>query len=314
MKCDEIVRTLPLYLYGEVSPAIEELVEDHVAGCPECARELEIHRAMHAALDAEQMPLPAGLLQECRGDLTRSIAREASASRAAGHSGGFGVAEWFRDLFHNGIPLRVPVGALAMIAVGYFAAKMTGPLPFTGTSRTTNAGIESGLYTSAIRSIEPQSSGNVRIALDEIHRREVTGNLNDEKIQRLLLAAVRDENNPGVRVESVGMLKECAQSSPVRAALLDAVRHDPNAGVRLKALEGLKAFAADEMVRQTLADVLLHDDNPGVRIETIDVLTRQRDDRMVGVLQNVYQKEDNHYVRTRVQSALQEMHATLGTF
>jgi hypothetical protein len=201
-----------------------------------------------------------------------------------------------------------------MLAIGFFAAKFTGPLPFGGGSQATNAGLDSGLFTSAIRSIEPQASGKVRIALDEIHRREVIGDLNDDKIQRLLLAAVREENNPGVRVESVGMLKDCVQSSPVRAALLDAVRHDPNAGVRLKALEGLKAFAGNDAVRQTLADVLLHDDNPGVRIETIDVLTRQRDDRMVGVLQNVFQKEDNHYVRTRVQNALQEMHATLGTF
>ena len=67
-------------------------------------------------------------------------------------------------------------------------------------------------------------------------------------------------------------------------------------------------------MRQTLAQVLLHDDNPGVRIETIDVLTSHRDDAMVGILQDVFQKEDNHYVRTRVQNALQEMHATLGTF
>ena len=48
--------------------------------------------------------------------------------------------------------------------------------------------------------------------------------------------------------------------------------------------------------------------------ETIDVLTSHRDDAMVGILQDVFQKEDNHYVRIRVQNALQEMHATLGTF
>jgi hypothetical protein len=229
------------------------------------------------------------------------------------------LGEWLRDLLHHGIPLRVPVSAMALIAMGYFGARLTGPLtgPMTGAAGAfggANAGLESAIYSSAIRSIEPQEAGTVRSALDEIHRREVTGRLDDEKIQRLLLAAVRDENNPGVRVESVGMLKDCAQSSPVRAALLDAVRHDPNAGVRLKALEGLKAFAGEPSVRQTLAQVLLHDDNPGVRIETIDVLTSHRDDAMVGILQDVFQKEDNHYVRTRVQNALQEMHATLGTF
>jgi hypothetical protein len=204
---------------------------------------------------------------------------------------------------------------MALIALGYFAARLTGPAPLgPGGLGITNASLEGTRSFSTIRAIEPQASGTVRIALDEIHRREVTGRLNEEKIQRLLLAGVREENNPGVRVESVGMLKDCVQSSPVRAALLDAVLHDRNAGVRLKALEGLKAFAGEAAVRQTLAQVLLHDDNPGVRIETIDVLTSHRDDAMVGILQDVFQKEDNHYVRTRVQNALQEMHATLGTF
>jgi hypothetical protein len=311
MKCEDVVRTIPLYLYGEVTPVEEELLEDHLAGCAPCEQEFKLQKAIHAALDARSMTAPAGLLQECRGDLTRRVALEA-ATQGANH-GGTGVLDWFRDLFHHGIPFRVPVSAMALIAMGYFAARLTTPgglghiSPFS-----TNAGIEGNAF-SAIRSIESQPSGMVRIAMDEIHRREVTGRVDDEKIQRLLLAAVREEN-PGVRVESVGMLKECAQSSPVRAALLDAVAHDPNAGVRLKALDGLKAFAGDASVRQALAQVLLHDDNPGVRVATIDVLTSHRDDSMVGILQSVFQKEDNHYVRTQVQNALQEMHATVGTF
>ena len=308
MKCEDVVRAIPLYVYGEVSPAEEELVEDHIAGCAACAQEFKLQKALHAALDTREMTVPGGLLQECRGDLMRRVGRDPNPQRAA-HQG---AIDWLRDLLHHGIPMRVPVSAMALIAMGYFAARLTGP--GAGSFATTNASLEGNGSFSAVRSIEPQSSGTVRISLDDIRRREVTGRLDDENIQRLLLAAVREENNPGVRVESVGMLNECAQSSPVRAALLDRVLHDPNAGVRLKALEGLKAFAGDAGVRQTLAQVLLHDDNAGVRIETIDVLTSHHDDAMVGILQDVFQKEDNHYVRTRVQNALQEMHATLGTF
>ena len=54
-------------------------------------------------------------------------------------------------------------------------------------------------------------------------------------------AGGRHEENPAVRVESVGLLKRAVPaSSEVRDALLNALAHDPNAGVRLKALEGLK--------------------------------------------------------------------------
>jgi hypothetical protein len=297
MKCEEVVHAIPLYLYGEVSPATEEAVEDHVASCAACAREFKLQKAIHSALDTREMSVPGGLLQECRGDLSRRIGRE-----PVQHSGWFGLGAWFRELLHDGLPVRVPLSAMALIAIGYFAARLTGP------------GLDNASFSSAVRSIEPQASGTVHISLDEIRRREITGRIDDDNIQQLLLDAIRQENNPGVRVESVGMLKECARTSPIRAAFLDRVAHDPDAGVRLKALEGLKAFAGDLAVRQALAQVLLHDDNAGVRMETIDVLTSHRDDAMVGILQDVFQKEDNHYVRTRVQNALREMHATLGTF
>jgi hypothetical protein len=300
MKCEEVVEAIPLYLYGEVSPATEEAIEHHVNGCAACAREFKLRKAIHSALDAHEVSVPAGLLQECRGELSR---------REMVHQRG-----WLHGLLHEGFNLRVPLGAMALIAIGYFGARLTGPLAGPAAGGVTQANLENATVTSAVRSIEPEGSGNIRISLDEIHRREVTGRMDDDNIQRLLLNAIRQESNPGVRVESVGVLKECVQSSPVRAALLDAAAHDPDAGVRLKALEGLKDFAADPAVRQTLAQVLLHDDNPRVRIETIDVLTSHRDDATVGILQDVFQKEDNHYVRNKVRNALQGMHATLGTF
>jgi HEAT repeat protein len=138
--------------------------------------------------------------------------------------------------------------------------------------------------------------------------------MEDGNIRQLLLAAARDENDPGLRVESVGILKDHAASTEVRAALLNAVAHDANPGVRIKALEGLKSFAADAEVRKTLAQLLLKDENPGLRIQAIDMLTSNHDESMVGVLQNVVGKEDNSYVRWRCEKALKEMNASVGTF
>jgi hypothetical protein len=150
--------------------------------------------------------------------------------------------------------------------------------------------------------------------VDEVQRRVVSGTLQDPRIQALLLSAVREEANPGVRVESIGVLKDSADSEVVRKALIDAVSHDPNAGVRLKALEGLKQYAGDAAVRKTLANVLLKDDNAGVRGQAIDLLTTHHDDSIVGVLQDVMQKEDDSYIRTRCRNLLEAMRASVGTY
>jgi 3-methyladenine DNA glycosylase AlkC len=58
----------------------------------------------------------------------------------------------------------------------------------------------------------------------------------------------------------------------------------------------------------------VNDVNPGVRIQAIDLLTAQRDESLVGVLQTVMQKEDNQYVRLKVRNALEDMRASVGTF
>jgi HEAT repeat protein len=111
----------------------------------------------------------------------------------------------------------------------------------------------------------------------------------------------------------VDLLKNRTGSVEVRDALLNALS-DTNPGVRLKALEGLKPLAADPQVRKTLAQVLLADDNPAVRIQAVDLLVSHRDDAMVGVLQNLVQREDNGYVRLKCEKALKEMNASIGTF
>jgi HEAT repeats len=137
--------------------------------------------------------------------------------------------------------------------------------------------------------------------------------MDDQTIQRLLLAAAHEQDS-AVRVESVDVLKNQADSIVVRDALLNRVANDQNPGVRLKALEGLKQFAGDPQVRKTLAQALLTDDNAAVRMQVVDLLVAHRDDSMVGMLQSVMQREDNGYVRLKVEKALKEMNASLGTF
>ena len=100
----------------------------------------------------------------------------------------------------------------------------------------------------------------------------------------------------------------------MRNALLRALARDSNPGVRLKAVEGLRTLTNDVDIRQALARALQADDNPGVRIQVIQILTQHPDDSMVGVFQNLIEKDDNNYVRLRCQRALREMNASEGTF
>lgn len=302
MTCDAVEKAIPVYLYGELAPEIEDHVEEHCASCVQCDAELKRYQKLGSLLDNNRTEVPPYLLARCRQELASQIVATAGTSRS-----------WWpgwHALIHSSVRLRVPVGAMALVAIGYFGARLT-PV-FTGTSNT--ASFASDGFLSSVRSIQPDQSGRVRIAVDETRRRVISGRLSDPGIQRVLLTAVRDEANPGVRVESMDVLQNQASSTEVRRALSDALMRDPNPGVRLKALDGLKKFATDPEVRKTLSQVLLQDANPGVRIQVIDLLVAHHDQAMVGVLQNLVRKEDNSYVRARCQNALQDLNASVGTF
>ncbi len=314
--CTEIVDEIPFYCYGEVSSETEERIESHLADCAGCRGELARHKAFLEMMDTRALPSAmAGedaMLAACRHNLRAAMAVEAETPSRSGLFSGW-TGNWgdaLRNFSRFQIPFQVPVGAVALVALGFFAARVT-PTKFGGVQ----AGVAGDAMFSNVRSVEADpSGGGVRIAVDEVRRRVVTGNPRDAQIQELLVSAAREESNPGVRVESITILKNGADLESVRTALLGSLTHDPNPAVRLKALEGLKAWAGNPTVRRSLADVLLRDDNPDVRIQAIDILTAHRDDSIVGVLQHVVQREDNAYVRTRTTKLLEEMGASVGTY
>jgi hypothetical protein len=315
MTCDSVSNLISLYYYGELMPEEEDRLETHLAGCAACARELERQRKLAAALDQRTATVSPLLLNDCRADLMAAVA--GGAPRMLGQRKGPWTLflEAMASTFGGMGRLRQPLGATALVALGFMAAKIT-PANFAllrGSGTVNTASMTPDDVFSTVRSVQPDAAGRVQISFDETHRRAVEGRMDDPAIQRLLLAASHEEN-PAVRVESVDILKSSAGTSQVRDALLNALATDPIASVRLKALEGLKPISTDPEVRKTLSQVLLTDDNAAVRMQVVDLLVAHRDDSMVGMLQNLMQHEDNGYVRLKCEKALKEMNASIGTF
>jgi hypothetical protein len=307
MKCEDARKSLPLFLYGELSFEDEERLEVHIDECDGCRAALAQEKVLFKALDDSEMSPSLELLAECRAQLREKLAHAAPERVSFWDK----IREGFTIHFHFAPGIMQPVGALALLAIGFFGARMT-PGSFLGAGHTDAGIVDPG--TSRVRYVSPVGSGRVQIVVDETTQRVLSGTVDDQSIQRLLLTAAKDPSDAGLRVESVNLLKSQPQSAEVRRALLYAVQHDSNAGVRLKALDGLKDFADDPETRQTLTQVLLKDDCPGVRTQVIDLLIQHHADSMVGVLQEVMGKEQNGYIRMRCQRALHDMNASAETY
>ena len=293
MTCDQVKESLSLYLYGELSHEQEEAIEAHTFQCAECAAALDAERMIHGAIDsASEMPPPA-LLASWRRELfvSQETRRDAVNLTLAAR-----LRSWFS------MPVWKPVAAFGLLAVGFFGGRAV-PLQNTAAPVATR-----------VRFLEPDGTGRVNILLEETRERRVSGELSDDGIRRLVLTAAQDQADPGLRVESMDLLRRESSAGEVRRALMAALVSDPNPGVRLKALDGLRQHSADPEVQRALSQVLMRDDNAGLRAQAIDLLVAHRRKDMVGVLQRLMQHEENDYVRLRTQRVLAEMNASVDAF
>jgi hypothetical protein len=311
MTCQQVQTNLSLYLYGELDFAQEEALERHLEGCALCQRALSREKEWHASLNAERRDVSFEFLSECRRDL-----------RTALHAEGAGSVRptWWHGLFPHGVSATRWSAQMAVASFLVFAGFSAAHLMDSGRIRIPSHGgfTSMGLLDTAnthVRDIQPAGQNGVRIIVDRIQQQEVTGNVDDNAIRRLLLAAMQDPTDPGIRVDSVEVLQH-DNGSDVRDALLNSAKNDSNAAVRIKALEGLRQFAADPATRQAIEFILKRDNNPDVRSEAIDILVPA--DSFVSLtpdvlktLQDILNSErENDYVRYRSMQVLRAVNGS----
>lgn len=307
MNCEKAKELLPLALYGELSFEEEEQFEAHLAGCDACQQAMVQQADLHHLLDEQEEMPSAVLLQQCRQDLKNELSLRQPIPVPS--------ATWWQRLsFTNPFAmLAKPAAALALVMLGFGLARFTGPESPANTNMA-SFGNSAEPIAVKVRDVEPVEAGQIQIVIEESRERKLSGKLNDDRIRQLLLTAAREAADPGLRVESMDILKTQPESQEIRRALVTSLQHDDNPGVRLKALEGLRPFALDPDVQRALTEVLLNDSNAGVRTQAIDLLIQNKEASMAGVFQELMHRENNLYVRQRCQKALQEMHASTESF
>ncbi len=305
MNCAWVKSQISLYVYNELDELERVEFEQHLQRCAACAAEVEQERRLHRTLDARERLEPnPNLLASCRIQLTETLEKERQR---------FGWAPVWEALRMLVRPRFQPaLAVLALLLVGFTAGWVASShrVPVPVLDRVAPADEYNIANISSIHAINSDAKGNLEIVFDTTRRRVLHGSAEDPKVEQLLLYAARNYSNPGIRLDSIGLLKDRAADEEIRGALIAALRADLNAGVRLKALESLKAFSADAQVKQALLDALRADDNPGVRIQAIDQLGKLRDQSTVPLLQRLAASDPNNYVRMRSVSALRDLNAS----
>lgn len=300
MNCEWVKENATLFVYGELADDAQHEFEHHVARCAGCAAELETVRAFHHVMSARPALEPSpNLLAASRMRLQEAL--ETTTQAGAWRRWIIEPAMWFRQVRFQ------PALAAALLMVGFtggilmgFSGGNGGATTAGGAGSAAGAADSSQATVAGIRGIVRDPSTNkVQINYDKLQRDSVEGDLNDPRIQELLLFAAQNNNNSGMRMDSVDLLTQGAEEDRVREALIYALRYDTNPGVRLRALEGLQPYVKDDIrVRNAVLEALLNDGNPGVRTQAINMLDAVKADGSVrDVLSQLAQKDPNQYIR-----------------
>jgi hypothetical protein len=306
MKCDWVKENILLYVYNELPDDARYELEQHLARCMDCAAELKATRTFHAALSESVVEEPSpNLVASSRMRLQEAL--ETTEQGGWWRRLAFDPAAWLREIRF------APALTAALLIVG-FGGGVGATYQYMGSRMNQGAGVASPAAAESsitgIRSVSQEPGSNqVTIKYDTVSTQEAQGSMNDQRIQQLLLFAARNNNNSGVRMDSVDLLTQKPNDSHVREALIYALRYDSNPGVRLKALEGLGPYVKDDaQVRNALLEALVNDSNPGVRTSSLRLLEPARADGSVrGVLQQLASNDQNPYIRSQARTLLSEL-------
>lgn len=311
--CDYARQQFALMLYGELSFDEEERVEAHLDTCAECRRALARQKDVHEAVSAAGVTPSPALLSESRAVLNQVLQQNVE-QRPGNWWHQF--AGSFRIRFVH--PLLQPAAALALLATGFFGAKL---LPAGGTSgfgEQASLLSSAGLGSSRVHNVATDAAGRVRIDFDQTQQRTLTGQADDQEIRALLVAAAKYAPEAEVRARTVTILSSGAAANEVRQVLVFALANDRSDSVRAVALQSLRPYAQDPAVRNALTQVLLGGGSTRFRTQAVDMLSSHSnvalDREAVGALQELMDHEEDNYVRDQCRRMLEALKASPETY
>jgi anti-sigma factor RsiW len=326
--CAEFEPALVLFAAGELDPAEQARLAEHLAHCSRCSQALERERELLALLAEHRVEPDAALLASCRAGLEDALDREEERGS---------LRHLIGAIFPSGWLAPRPAWSAAILLLIGFSVGMLGPRlihrpapsagsiaaapPAAAENAADPANSPVDLHSAQVAGINVVPTGineppQVELQLKTQQRFKVQGTVNNEDVKSVLINILRNNSrfDPDVRLDAVDLLRARNNDPEVRSALCYAVHTDRNAAVRLKALEALNGAEPQDIIRQTLLDALVDDQNPGVRVEAINALRGMAakgqfvpDDHMLAVLRERVKNDPSTYIRLQSAAAIRDL-------
>ena len=329
MKHTQYKEWLQLSVIDELKDDERALLEIHLGECSECREELSEIKKFHSFIvHRNPAEVTDMLLQEARQQL-RAALLEQRAKRSFWKDA---LEPVFEFVFSEH---KFAFGTMSMAALGIFIGYFVlSPLRTTPLSPMQEPPVvqeamhvdgvkesftQEATRTSNLHFIESDAKdGVLEFTFDAVTPMHVRGKATDDKIQKVLARALTNEDNAGVRLQTVSAIGSRDHAGKdadpqVEAALISALKQDENPCVRQEALRVLLRYPLDTQIKQALMYTLAHDKNSGNRIAAINGLASASmeghhiDQYILNLLKQKTESDNNNYVRRQARTLIQEV-------
>jgi hypothetical protein len=321
MKHEEYKDMIYLLVNNELNANEESLLEKHLLTCESCSAEFEQQKKLKEILSEEKESGSFDqLLNEARLDLHTALRLE-KIKMSSGNNFYDKLLSFFAQ------PYKFAIASAAILITGIYMGFLIFNNPVqvqeNPISQTVNSPkaqnatlLQDNTRISNLRFINQNlKSGEVEFSFDAVKPMTMKGNVNDQRIQNILTYSMLNEQNPGIRLNSINAISTNQPNdmdNDVKKALMSVVKYDSNPGVRREAIKVLQKFPYDEKLKETYLYVLLHDSTSGMRIEAINSLVQAKnnghkfDQNEMSIFQKTMRTDDNNYIRYRARNVVEE--------
>lgn len=291
MNCQRAREVFPELLDPRTAAAAHVEARAHVAGCPDCQRELNALSRTAGTLDTLTPPIPSPRLRQNFYAMLAAEKAAAAGVRAVSESPARNSAPRPRLRWRW---VLSPLAGCALVALGFIAGQ-----------RTPSSQLAPAVNPTIATNAQDEGTKRELVALREQidqQRQQL-----DKMTTLVGYSILQQQQNPAnERLQDVLV---AARSKNVNDKVLDdliqALTLDPSANVRLRAIEALYPHAERATVRAGVLAALPREQNPLVQLELIDFVATAQDPDATPLLERISADESaNGSVREAAKLAL----------
>jgi hypothetical protein len=319
MEHSEFKEKISLYFYEELSEQERMQFEKHKVDCEECAKVYEEELSFFRELQKEKSPVVNDrILSSARYQLSKALREESKSAKEPIIIELLSyLFTPYRFALSSAVVLTIGLLTGYALFSGRSSAPVykngNGDFINAGDRFAFNDQV---LRISNIHFIDADASdGEIEFEFEAVKPVRMKGSVNDPQIQAVLAYSMLNNQNPGSRLSSINAIETKPQvriDSDTKNSLLTVMLTDENPGVRLEALRVLKKLPYDESIKQSFLTVLTSDTTSGLRIEAINAisdlvergLTFSQDE--LAMFKEKFNNDDNNYIKFKSRTILQE--------